>query len=143
MLGLLAFAAANPFNAVVKYCSRNVPKNTMLKARFSCSTRSSSGRVRDARYLKLVEHHGPGDELLRGCSRVKVKLNILRAAVPSGNGESERDSSPTGHHSDNHRTFLKGWSTFAYNPPFQTPWTNQLAFVLTFKFIRSRGQHDE
>jgi hypothetical protein len=143
MLGLLAFAAANPFNAVVKYRSRNVPKATMLKARFSGSIRSSSGRVRDARYLKLVEHHRPGDELLRGHSRVKVKPNILCAAALRGDGESEREGSPTRHHSDDHRTFLKGWSTFAYKPPFQSPWTKQLAFILTFELIRPRGQHDE
>src|SRR5262249_9379861 len=129
MLGLLAFAATNPFNAVVKSCSRNVPKNTMLKASFSCSTRSSSGRVRDARYLKLVEHHGARDELFRGHSRVKIQPDILRSAVRSGDGESERDGSPSRHRSDDHRTFLNGWSVCTHNPPFQAPRANQLALV--------------
>src|SRR5262249_52464124 len=105
--------------------------------------RSSLRRVRHTRYLKLVEQHRPGDESLGSHSCIKIKPDILRAAVRSRNGESERDGSPARHHSDDHRTFLNNWSTCTYDPPFQSPWAKELAFVLTFKFVRPRGQHDE
>src|SRR5262249_3592340 len=96
-----------------------------------------------ARYLQLVEQYGPGDKLLGGHSRIKIKPDILRSAVRSGYGEFECDGSPTRHPSGHHRTFLNVWSDCTYNPPLRAPRTNQLALVLPFKFIRPWSQHDE